>query len=435
MRDRARVQPGSNLPIDAERLWQDLMALARITEPGKPYTRRSFTPMFDAGRRWLEARLQDAGCAISVDQAGNLIGRIEGTAPETGTIVIGSHTDTVPAGGRFDGSAGVLAGLEVLRSLNERGIRLRHNIEVVDFLAEEPSEFGLSCVGSRAMTGRLEPGMLDYLGPEGETLGAAVRRVGGTPEALTGALRGDIVAFFELHIEQGVVLETNGIEIGIVTGIAGVTRLEIRFGGSADHAGTTPMHLRRDASIAAARLTLFANAEAQRIAARGNGHFVATTGVIDIAPNAANVVPREARIIVDARAECRADMEEFLESARREAGLIAEDCAVGLEGFRVLSDSHPVPCDPGLRAALHHATQGLGLSRMDMASGAGHDAAFVAGIAPAAMVFIPSLAGKSHTPEEWSEPAEVAAGAAVLFEAVLLCDSPDTAARAEPAGR
>lgn len=421
-----------NLPIDADRLWQTVMDLAEITEPSRPYTRRSFTPMFEKGRRWIKACFEEAGMIVGVDAAGNMIGHLAGMDPASGTIMIGSHSDTVPNGGRFDGTAGVMTGLEIVHSLRERGIRLRHNLEIIDFLAEEPSDFGLSCVGSRAMTGRLTPAMLGYPGPGGEQLAAAIARMGGAPAELGEILRKDIVAFFELHIEQGAVLERSKIDIGVVSGIAGVTRMEVVFEGSADHAGTTPMHLRRDASIAGAQMILFVNSLAQRIANQGHGHFVATSGVVEVSPNAANVVPRSMRIIIDARAEERQAMDRFIVAVKREAAVIAEGCATRLECCNILSDSNPVACDPGLRAVLRHAARDLGLSTLDMASGAGHDAAFMASIAPAAMVFIPSVDGKSHRPDEWSEASALAAGAATLFEAILLCDGPDAARHAVP---
>ena len=217
------------------------MALADITDPARPYTRRSFTALFLEGRAWLAQRFTEAGLATRIDTAGNLIGRIEGNNPEVGVIVIGSHSDTVPSGGRFDGIAGVATGLEIVRALRQSGTRLDHTIEIIDFLAEEPSEYGLSCVGSRGMTGSLEDKMLDLTEPGGEKLRDALRRVGGNPDRLIEAKRSDVSAFLELHIEQGIVLESRSLDIGVVTSIVGIRRIEIVFQGEADHAGTTPM--------------------------------------------------------------------------------------------------------------------------------------------------------------------------------------------------
>ncbi len=412
-----------NLPIDGKRLWDDLMQLAAITDPGKPYTRRSFSPLFLEGRAWLTARFKAAGLATRIDTAGNLIGRMEGSDPAAKVIMIGSHSDSVPSGGRFDGPAGLLTGLEIARSLRDSGVRLRHSIEIVDFLAEEPSEFGLSCIGSRGMAGVLEPPMLAYKDPTGEILADAIDRVGGRVGALADAKRKDIAAFFELHIEQSIVLEQGGIDVGIVTAIVGITRIEIVFKGSADHAGTTPMHLRCDAFTPAARTAVYVETLARHFASRGEGHFVATIGVVSVSPNASNVVPQEARIVIDARAERRNLMDEFLVLLDAETAKLAAESRTEREIFARLSDTNPTPCDPLLRDTLTASARALGFSSIDIASGAGHDAAFIARIAPAAMVFIPCRDGKSHTPEEWAEPGAVAAGAAVIADAVLRFDA------------
>jgi beta-ureidopropionase / N-carbamoyl-L-amino-acid hydrolase len=266
----------ATLPIDGRRLWADLMTLAEITDPDRPYTRQSFSPRFVEGREWLSRQFEAAGLDVRIDPAGNLIGRANTGRPNAGTIMMGSHSDTVPSGGRFDGAAGLIVALEIARSIKEAGIRLWHGLEVVDFLAEEPSEFGLSCIGSRGMAGELEPKLLAYEDPSGERLDGAIDRIGGQTSRLSDAIRNDVVAFFELHIEQGIVLETRGLDLGLVTAIAGITRIEIVFSGSADHAGTTPMDLRRDALVAAAETVTFVAEQARDLAKRGHGNFVAT---------------------------------------------------------------------------------------------------------------------------------------------------------------
>jgi N-carbamoyl-L-amino-acid hydrolase len=419
-----------NLPIDGKRLWDDLMRLAKITEPGKPYTRRSFSRLFDEGRTWLRQRFEAAGLQTRIDTAGNLIGRRAGSDPDAGTIMIGSHSDTVPSGGRFDGTAGVLTALEIARSLADRGVTLRHAIEVVDFLAEEPSEFGLSCIGSRGMAGVMDDRMLAYTDPSGEVLSHAIDRVGGKVTSLPAAKRSDIAAFFELHIEQGLVLQESRIDVGIVTAIVGITRIEIVFRGSADHAGTTPMHLRRDAFTPAAKTAVFVDRVARDLVARNEGLFVATIGIVSVTPGASNVVPQEARIVIDARSENRALMDDFLTALDTETLAFAKESRTERAMFARLSDTNPTACDPGLRELLRESANALGFSSTDIASGAGHDAAFVARIAPAAMVFIPCRDGKSHAPEEWAEPDALAAGTAVIAEAVLRFDRMQAAPRA-----
>lgn len=415
--------------IDQERMWADVMGLAAITDPQRPYTRRSFSPLFLKGRAWLRDRFAAAGLNVRTDPGGNLIGRMEGSHPALPAIMLGSHSDTVPSGGRFDGVAGLVAAVEVVRALGA-GHRLRHAVEVVDFLAEEPSEFDVSCVGSRAMAGLLLPDMLDYTAPNGERLGDAIDRVGGATQRLAEARRSDVAAYLELHIEQGVVLESKQTDVGVVTAIVGIARLEIVFQGAADHAGTTPMPLRRDAAVAAARAIAWAAERASSLAAAGRGHFVATAGIVEVEPNAANVVPGRARVVFDIRAEDCALSEEFIAELDGSTAAIARECGVERARFALLSDTAPIACDARLADALARSAARLGLSVLRLASGAGHDAAFLARIAPSAMLFVPCRGGKSHTPEEWADPGALAAGAAVLLETTRLIDETDASERA-----
>lgn len=403
-----------NLRVNADRIAADLAALAAITDPDRPWTRRAFSARFDEGRAWLRARFAEAGLSVATDAGGNLLGTRRGSGG-AGTILIGSHSDTVPDGGRFDGVAGVVVALEVARMLAERGLTLRHDLCVADFLAEEVSVFGVSCIGSRAMAG-VRPGTWLALEHEGRSLAQALRDVGGDPEA--SARRDDIRAFFELHIEQGPVLEQSRTDLGLVTAIAGITRVEVVLLGRADHAGTAPMGSRSDALAAAARLVSAIEAEAT--ARARDAHFTATVGEFSIEPNAANVVPSRARLLIDARAVRRAQMEGFL-------AWLDQACATLPPGIGAtvtrLSDNMPTPMDPGLIALLETAADTCGATTRPMASGAGHDAAFLARIAPAAMIFVPCREGRSHCPEEWAETADIALGAEVMAEAVLAFDA------------
>jgi beta-ureidopropionase / N-carbamoyl-L-amino-acid hydrolase len=412
----------TNLPLDADRLWADVMALADMTDPARPYTRRSFTALFLEGRAWLAQRFAEAGLATRIDTAGNLIGRIEGKKPELGVIAIGSHSDTVPSGGRFDGIAGVATGLEIVRALRQSGTRLDHTIEIIDFLAEEPSEYGLSCVGSRGMTGSLDGKMLDLTEPGGEKLRDALRRVGGNPDRLAEARRNDISAFLELHIEQGIVLESRSIDVGVVTSIVGIRRIEILFQGEADHAGTTPMALRHDALAAAADTVAAVRRIAEQLSAEGADYFVATVGILTVEPSASNIVPGRCRLVIDARTTNPELTARFVETIDRESAAYAAAARVMRPRFETLSDGPAVACDPDLRSALRQGAHDLGLGEMDLPSGAGHDAAFMSRIAPAAMVFVPCRKGKSHAPEEWADREAIAAGAAVIFQAVNALD-------------
>ena len=229
-------------PLNAERLWSRVETLSRYTLPGQPWTRRAFSPLFDEARAWLRQEFQAAGLATRLDAGGNLVGARAGSDPARKPIVTGSHCDTVLSGGRYDGIIGVLAGIEVAHTLHEHGVALKHPFEVIDFLSEEPSDYGISCVGSRALSGKLDAAMLAARNPEGETLAQAIARVGGDPAALTAPLRpaGGTAAFVELHIEQGPVLEARGLPIGVVTNIVGIRRVQITVEGQPDHAGTTP---------------------------------------------------------------------------------------------------------------------------------------------------------------------------------------------------
>jgi N-carbamoyl-L-amino-acid hydrolase len=412
----------SNLPLDGDRLWADVMDLAALTEPDRPYTRRSFSPLFLQGRELVAKRFADAGLTVRIDTAGNMIGRLEGADPARGVIAVGSHSDTVPAGGRFDGIAGLATALEVVRTLRDQNVRLDHTIEVIDFLAEEPSEYGLSCVGSRGMAGALEPSMLELTEPGGETLRAALRRVGGDPDRLADARRSDIEAFLELHIEQGVVLESQRLDVGIVSSLVGIRRMEIVFEGAADHAGTTPMHLRQDALVAGARTAASVRAIAEQLAGEGEGYFVATVGIFNVEPGASNIVPGRCRLVIDARSTNPALSARFAEAIERESAAHAGAVRVRRLPVATLSDSKPVICDETVRTAMYQGARDLGLSTTDLASGAGHDAGFMSRICKSAMVFVPCKGGKSHVPEEWSDREQIAAGAAVILQAVQALD-------------
>jgi N-carbamoyl-L-amino-acid hydrolase len=390
------------------------------------------------------------GLATSIDAAGNLIGRQEGTEASAGTIMIGSHSDTVVGGGRFDGIAGVIAGLEIAAALRDGGVRLRHALEIVDFLAEEPNEFGLSCVGSRGMAGALDEGVLGRRNRAGGTLregiagvraqvGAGVPKGGagagsdvgagpggnaGTGAEASGigvARRSDVVAFFELHIEQGPVLEAQQRDVGVVTHIAGIRRLALTFKGQAAHAGTTPLDLRADALVSAARFVLDLRAALER-RPPSRQLVIATVGEIHVAPNAPNVVPGEAKLVVDLRSDASEQLAEWAERIRVLAEQAVGGTKVKLTEFRQLSATEPTTCAPALTELLRSAAGELGLRQQDIVSGAGHDAAFLAQIAPAAMLFVPSRDGMSHCAEEWTDSDALAKGVAAVLRAVRAFD-------------
>ena len=409
-----------NLSVDAGRLAADIDALAEITEPGRPYTRRAFSPLFLEGRAYIDAGMKAAGLETRIDAGGNLIGLRRGRNSSFGTIVLGSHSDTVPDGGRFDGIAGVIAALEVARSLDDQGIVLDHDLEVVDFLAEEVSIFGVSCIGSRGMTGQLPDAWLAR-SSDGRTLHQAIIDVGGNAGVLARQSRPDIAGFLELHIEQGPILEMENRDVGIVTAISGITRVEITIDGRADHAGTTPMGSRADALVAAAQLVLEIRQAATDLLRGKTAHFTATVGEFRIEPNAANVVPSKAVLLIDARAEERPDMVTFLQWLDEAAVRIATDYGVTVQPHTV-SDNHPTPGHPLLLDVLDRACDTVGARHRRMASGAGHDTAWIAKVAPAAMIFVPCRGGRSHCADEWAETDDIALGAAVLMQAAIEMD-------------
>lgn len=407
-----------NSPIRPERIAADIEALSAITEPDRPWTRRAFTPMFLEGRQWLTRAMQEAGAVTQIDPAGNLVGTIPGRNPGLGTIMLGSHSDTVPDGGRFDGVVGVVAALEVARALRDHNIVLEHTLEVVDFLAEEVSIFGVSCIGSRGMSGTRPA---EWLAREsgGRTLEQALAEVGGN--LIHPAQRDDIKAFLELHIEQGPVLQNEALDVGVVTAIAGITRIEVVVEGRADHAGTTPMGSRQDALTTAAWIALGVEELAKALAA-GPEHFAATVGEFEMWPNAGNVVPAKVRMLIDARAELRADMERFIDELRNGIAAIAEKTGVTVEEPRIVSDNPPTPSDADLLDILDAACERTGTRHRRMASGAGHDTAWMGRITRAAMIFVPCKDGRSHTPDELATTDDIALGTAVLLDAVQALD-------------
>ncbi|WP_237171967.1 Zn-dependent hydrolase [Pandoraea norimbergensis] len=409
-------------PLNAKRLWDRVETLAKFTRPDVPWTRRAFSPMFLEARAWLRHEMEAAGLDVHQDEGGNLIGRMPGRDASKAPLVTGSHCDTVVGGGRFDGIIGVLAGIEVAHTLKEQGITLAHPFEVIDFLSEEPSDYGISCVGSRALSGVLSAEMLAARNAEGETLADGMRRVGGDPDRLSQPLRraGETAAFVELHIEQGPVLESRGLPIGVVTNIVGIRRVQLVVHGRPDHAGTTPMDIRCDALVGAARIIDAAHRLASELS--GNPHYVvATVGRIAMTPNVPNAVPGSVDLVL----EVRSDNDDVLAGFPEQ---VLEAVAADLVALRVhctstpLSRSKPTDCMPVVMDAVERASQRLGYPSMRLPSGAGHDAVYVAPTGPIGMIFIPCLNGRSHCPEEWIEPEQLLDGTRVLFQTIRELD-------------
>lgn len=405
--------------VEAERLDADLRALSGLVEDDLPgWTRTALGPADRDGRELVRRWMTEAGLATRVDPAGNVIGRLAGTGSGR-ALMLGSHTDTVVGGGRFDGMVGVVGALEVVRALRDSGVRLAHDLVVVDFFNEEPNAFGLSCVGSRAMVGELDTSHLGLRDERGRTLAEALTGVGIEPEGLLTARHdfGDVDAFLELHIEQGPHLEQQGSQIGLVESITGIARFRALFSGRADHAGTTPMDVRHDAGCAAAGTVL----AVERIASGGD-RTKGTSGQVTFTPAATNVVTESA----DFRGEFRGPEADWLREAQ--AALLE---AAGEEGRRRgvgvdlewLPLQEPAPMAAPILDTLAGVVDDLGLTSSRLFSGAEHDAAVIARQVPTGMLFVPSHEGRSHCPEEWTDAADVLAGVRALTGAVLALDA------------
>ena len=403
----------SNLPIDGPRLWDSLAEMAKIGATAKGGScRLALSDEDKAGRDLFVSWCEAAGCTVTVDRIGNIFARRRGRDDSLPPVVMGSHLDTQPTGGRFDGVFGVLAALEVVRSLNDRGVETLHPIEVAVWTNEEGSRFSPPMMGSGVVTGvfTLEE-ILDKVAQDGARLGDELVRTGYAGEA---PVDHPMHAYLEAHIEQGPVLEVEGKEIGIVTGAQGQRWYEVTVTGVEAHAGPTPMRLRRDALVAASAMVQ----AVQRVGLETAGDACATVGILDVHPHSRNVIPGRVFFTVDLRhpdADTLADMDRRFRAA---VAAIAEQHGVGAE----IADFWHFPPTPFARPLVdrvREAASGFGFSHRDIVSGAGHDAVYVAGKVLTAMIFIPCEDGISHNEVENIAPADGARGAAVLFETLV----------------
>jgi allantoate deiminase len=400
------------IALEAGTVSASLDELARIGHgPDGGVTRVAWSPeLFDA-YAWIGDRLRELGLSVEVDPAGNLLAKWEAGSGKP--VLVGSHLDTVPSGGRFDGVLGVVAALHAVRLLKHEGFEPARPLWIVAFMDEEGTRFNAALFGSRAFTGEDVTGLGDRLDASGTSLREAMVAAGHDLDRAGEAdCAADIGAYFELHIEQGPVLDAEGIEIGVVTSIVGLRGYRVRLHGEANHAGTTPMGLRRDALAGAARIAL-----ELREAARSREAVTANVGKIAVEPGGANVVPGLADFTIDVRAttpagmaELEALVEEIVTRVAAEEGLQAD-----LEPTFSLE---PLELDPALVDVVERAAGAEGATSLRMPSGAGHDAMLVGRRAPAAMIFVPSRRGISHSPEEYSSPAHVELGMRVLADAL-----------------
>lgn len=409
--------PQEKLRVNGRRLEQRIEELARFgLTPEGGVDRVAFSPEEKRARAYLEKAFEDAGLVVRVDAAGNLIGRREGRDSTLPPILFGSHIDTVPHGGKYDGALGVMAALECAHVLTENNVVTRHPLEVIVFTDEEG---GL--VGSRALSGNLTPEALTVVSQSGKTIREGIRYIGGDPERLQDAARtqGSVRAYLEIHVEQGGSLEAQEVAIGIVQGIVGINWWQVTIEGAANHAGTTPMDMRQDALVAAAHLILAVN----DIVQREPGRQVGTVGRIRAEPGAPNVIPGEVSMSLELRDLSAEKIQSLFRQIKAEGDRIAQNTRTRITYSAVDAMAEPALTDPGIQDLLEESTRELGLSALRLPSGAGHDAQEVARIAPIGMIFVPSVGGISHSPREFTRSADMENGANVLLHTILKIDA------------
>ena len=410
-----RDDPVRNLRINSERLWQSLMEMAKIgaTEKGG-VCRLALTDLDREGRELFIRWCKDAGCTVTVDRMGNIFARRAGKNATLPPVLAGSHLDTQPTGGRFDGVYGVLAGLEVVRTLNDLGYETEAPVEIVVWTNEEGSRFSPPMVGSGVFAGvfDLKYGLERPDNLTGVPMGQELERIGFAGSEPVGGRK--VAAYFEAHIEQGPILEDQKKPIGVVTGAQGQRWYEITVTGQEAHAGPTPMPKRRDALVGAARMIDAVN----RIGLAHPPYACATVGFAQVSPNSRNTIPGRVFFTVDFRHPEDAvltAMDRELRAACRE---IAEKIGLALE-VKEFWYFPPTPFDKTCVTTVRTATEALGYPHMDIISGAGHDAVYMARVAPTAMIFVPCVGGISHNEIEDAKPEDLAMGCAVLLNAVL----------------
>ena len=405
--------------VSSRRLNQTLEELGRFGDSPDGMQRLAFTPADVAGRDYAMSLMRRAGMGVRIDPGGNIIARREGSDPNLPAIAMGSHLDTVPNGGKYDGSLGVMGGIEVVQALSDTNVSLRHPVEVLVFTNEEGTRFHRWLFGSRAMAGTLEPGDLTAVDDEGVLMSSRLADIQGNMDRVQRAGRqpGELAAYLELHIEQGPTLHQSGVPIGVVTGITGRWVYEADIVGVPNHAGTTPMSGRHDALVSASRLVL----EVQRMASELEVCRVGTAGTIQAYPGAVNVVPGQVKVgfeFRDLEMACLAAADAEIRSVA--ASIAARDgVAIDINRFE---STQSAPISSGMQELVAAASERAGLAHQRVPSGAGHDAQSMAGITDAAMIFVPSVDGVSHSPGEYSTPEACANGAQVLLELLLLAD-------------
>jgi N-carbamoyl-L-amino-acid hydrolase len=419
----AATQETGRVAVDAASLQKRIEALSLFGRPAggsfaDGVSRVAYSDADVAGREYVMRLLRDSGLTPRIDPAGNIFGLRPGREALLMPILFGSHIDSVPDGGNFDGDLGTLAAIGVIDALERAQLRTRHPLEVVIWAAEEGVAFNRGLSSSRIVAGDVAPSDMEQVW-NGLRRGDAVKKIGGDPERIMDARRekGAWRAYVELHIEQGGSLERARTDIGVVQGIVAIERYQARITGFANHAGTTPMADRQDAVIALSHLAL----AVREIVTRRPGRQVGTVGRIDISPNAPNVVPGEARAIIELRDLSPTTLRSLTDEIRARATQIAEDTRTSIE-ITSVSSNPPALADTTMQDIVEQAAASLKLSSTRLPSGAGHDAQMMAQLAPMGMIFVPSVGGISHSPKELTRWVDCANGANVLLQAVLAID-------------
>jgi N-carbamoyl-L-amino-acid hydrolase len=407
--------PQAALRVNGKRIMDHILALAEFGKnPQGGVSRVAYSDADKQGREYVLGLMRAAKLDVTIDAAGNMIGRRAGSATGLAPLLIGSHVDSVPEGGNYDGVVGSMGAIEVANTLAENNITMRHPLEVVIFQNEEG---GL--IGSRAMDGELTEKELDLVSRSGKTIREGIKFIGGDPSRLAEVRRkkGDIAGYLELHIEQGGTLDTEKINIGVVEGIVGINWWDVTIEGFANHAGTTAMNNRQDALLAAAKFIEAVN----RIVTSVPGRQVGTVGRINALPGAPNVIPGKVVLSLELRDLDAAKINMLFERIQAEAQKIAADSKTKFD-FKEINVNIPAPTDPKIRSLISDAARELGLTTKQLPSGAGHDAQDMARLGPVGMIFVPSVAGISHSPREFSRPEDIANGANVLLHTLLKLD-------------
>ena len=402
--------------VNGERLNRHLSELSRFgANPQGGVSRVAYSDADRQARDYVLGLMRDAKLTPSIDAAGNIIATRAGRDPSRKPILFGSHVDSVPAGGNYDGDVGSMGAIEVAQTLGEQGITTLHPLQVTIWQNEEGGLFG-----SRAVSGQLGADELQHESRSGKTIAEGITFLGGDPQGLARARRakGDIAGYLELHIEQGGTLEREHVDIGIVEGIVGIKQWEVTISGFANHAGTTPMDQRQDALLAAARFIEAVN----RIVTGVPGRQVGTVGRVEAFPGAPNVIPGKVVCTLELRDLDAAKVDMLYARISSEATRLGSENGTSFT-FRLLHENVPAPSDPRVRGLIAESAKELGLTTKVMPSGAGHDAQAMAMLGPMGMIFIPSIGGISHSPKEFSRPNDIVNGANVLLATLLRLDS------------